>query len=196
MSTLAQGLFEIGAVKFGEFTLKSGEISPIYIDLRRVVAEPKLLKEIALAMSQQARTLTYDLLAPIPLAGLPLGLALSLMKDQALIYPRMEKKQHGTRQPIEGIYELGQTALLVDDVLSRATSKLEAIAVLEAEGLIVKDILVLIDREMGGAEALAERGYSLHAVYTLRQLLSDLRSSKLINVEQETIVLEWLEKVT
>jgi uridine monophosphate synthetase len=192
MTQLTNQLFNTGCIQFGAFTLKSGLTSPIYVDLRLLVSHPLLLREAARAMAEVAQGLTFDRFAAIPYAGLPIGVALALEMGRPLIYPRREVKAHGTRRTIEGAFEPGETALLVDDLITRGDSKLEAIAPLEAAGLTVRDVLVLIDREQGGAEDLARRGYRLHAVLTLTQILDALRESDRITPVQYAQVLAYL----
>jgi len=192
MTQLTNQLFNTGCIQFGAFTLKSGLTSPIYVDLRLLVSHPPLLREAARAMAEVARDLAFDRFAAIPYAGLPIGVALALEMERPLIYPRREVKAHGTRRAIEGTFEPGETALLVDDLITRGDSKLEAIAPLEAAGLTVHDVLVLIDREQGGAEYLARRGYRLHAVLRLTEILDILRQSALITPAQHNQVLAYL----
>ena len=189
---LATHLFDAGCVQFGTFTLKSGLTSPIYIDLRLLVSRPRLLRRVARALAEVARPLPFDRIAAIPYAGLPIGVALALEMDRPLIYPRREVKSHGTRRAIEGAFQAGERVLLVDDLITRGDSKLEAIAPLEEAGLVVRDVLVLIDREQGGATDLAERGYRLHALLPLSQLLEILRSSGRISLERYDEVMEYL----
>ncbi len=191
---LATCLFNAGCIQFGTFTLKSGLTSPIYVDLRLLVSHPPLLREVACAMAQVARRLAFDRIAAIPYAGLPIGVALALELDQPLIYPRREIKAHGTRRAIEGAFEPGETVLLVDDLITRGDSKLEAIALLEEAGLTVRDVLVLIDREQSGAEDLARRGYWLHAVLRLTEILDMLRGSASITPAQHAKVLAYLRR--
>jgi uridine monophosphate synthetase len=191
---LATALYDHGCVKFGTFTLKSGLTSPIYIDLRLLVSHPRLLKQVGGTLARAAGDLTFDRIAAIPYAALPIGVAMALEMDRAMIYPRREVKEHGTRRPIEGAFEAGETALLVDDLITRGHSKLEAIETLEAADLVVRDVLVLIDREQGGARDLAERGYRLHAALKLTGLLAALRDSGRIAPEQCADVLTYLEQ--
>jgi len=148
---IAAALFDIGCVKFGSFKLKSGLISPIYIDLRLLVTHPRVLRAVGAAMAAMARLhdLQFDRLAALPYAGLPIGVAVSLELERPLIYPRKEAKDYGTAKLIEGAYVAGETALMVDDLITRGTAKIEALKPLLDEGLVVRDILVLVDREQG-----------------------------------------------
>jgi uridine monophosphate synthetase len=195
-SSLSTRLFEAGCIQFGTFTLKSGLTSPIYLDLRLLVSHPPLLREVARAMANTARELMFERIAAVPYAGLPIGVALALEMNWPLIYPRREVKEHGTRRAIEGYFQPGETALVVDDLITRGDSKLEAIAPLEAAGLTVRDVLVLIDREQGGAEDLVRRGYHLHAILRLNELLDNLRESACITPDQHAQVLRYLEPET
>lgn len=191
---LANALYDYGCVKFGTFTLKSGLTSPIYIDLRLLVSHPRLLKNVGTILAAQAESIPFDRIAAIPYAALPIGVAMALEMDRPMIYPRREVKQHGTRRAIEGAFEPGETALLVDDLITRGGSKLEAIESLEAADLVVEDVLVLIDREQGGAEDLAEQGYQLHAVLRLTDLLEALANSERITAEERAKVLTYLKQ--
>jgi len=196
VKALALALYDSGCVKFGTFELKSGITSPIYIDLRLLVSEPALLRSVAKALAQRAEELTFDRIAGIPYAALPIGVAMALELDRPMIYPRREVKQHGTQRAIEGAFEPGETALLVDDLITRGGSKLEAIETLQAAELAVRDVLVLIDREQGGAADLAQHGYHLHAVLTLTQLLAELAASGRISDAQRDEVLTYLARTS
>jgi uridine monophosphate synthetase len=191
---LAARLLEAGCIQFGQFTLKSGLQSPIYVDLRLLVSDPSLLRSVSCAMAARARELTFDRIAAIPYAGIPIGVGLALEMDRPLIYPRREVKAHGTRRAIEGSFKPGEIALVVDDLITRGDSKVEAIAPLETAGLIVEDVLVLIDREQGGPEDLARRGYRLHAVLRLTTLLGALRDQDCITPARHQEVLDYLAR--
>lgn len=202
--SLTMGLFEAGCVQFGRFKLKSGVISPIYLDLRLLVSDPAMLWQAAGALAEIIRglpglegqttrpPLTFDRIAAIPYAALPIGVALSLTMDRPMIYPRKEIKTYGTSRPIEGRFDPGEKILLLDDLITRGDSKLNAIAPLEQAGLVVEDILVIIDREQGGADVLAKHGYRLHSLLTLCEMLDILAHQKAITLEQHTEVLDYL----
>ena len=170
-SQLADGLLEAGCVKLGQFTLKSGLISPIYIDLRQLVSFPKLLKQVARAYLPILRGISFDRLAGLPYAALPIATAISIHGGWPLIYPRKEVKSYGTRAEIEGIYQIGERIVIIDDLATTGGSKFEAIEKLISEGLIVEDVVVLIDRQSGADKALTNAGYKLHSVTTLSKLL-------------------------
>jgi len=171
LSSLADGLLDAGCIKFGAFTLKSGLNSPIYIDLRRIISFPKLLEQIGAAYLPILQTLKFDRLAGLPYAAIPIATAVSLQGDYPMIYPRKEVKTYGTKAEIEGEFHAGETALVIDDLATTGGSKFEAIEKLTAVGLVVKDVVVLVDRQSGAKESLEQAGYSMHAVLTISQLL-------------------------
>lgn len=190
---LALALFDIGAVRFGNFKLHSGKQSPIYLDLRVLVSHPAALRQAAAAYREKLTGLQFDLLAATPLAGLPLGTAVSLAMDLPLIYPRKTVKKYGTGNQIEGHWQVGQTAVVLDDLITSGDSLLEMISSLKGAGLQVRDAIVLIDREQGGVQTLAEQGYRLHATLTLSHLLAILESHDHISAKKRANVLQALE---
>jgi len=180
----ADALLASGAVKFGAFRLKLHEtrpaapLSPIYVDLRVLQSFPDALDAAVAALRELiARdTLQYARFAGIPMAATPLTAVLSHVTRVPMITPRAAKS-HGAGGTIDGAFSPGETVLALDDVVSHAESKLEAIGVLEAAGLVVRDVAVLVDREQGGPEQLAAAGYTLHAAVRLGQLLEHWRAT-------------------
>jgi uridine monophosphate synthetase len=190
--SLADGLLEAGCVQFGEFTLKSGLLSPVYIDLRRLVGFPALLQQVGQAYLSLLRELEFDRLAALPYAALPIATAISLQGGWPLVYPRKEAKAYGTRAEIEGVFRAGEKVVVIDDLTTTGGSKFEAIDRLLAAGLQVEDIVVLIDRESGAAEALAQAGYRLHAVFSLSWLVGYWAASGKISAEQAETVRRFI----
>ena len=174
----ALGVIRIGAVKFGEFRLKLHEtqpnapLSPFYIDLRILRSFPETLETAVHLYGQLASTVRYDLLADVPTAATPAVAILSFISKVPMISPRLEAKTHGLTNRIDGVYREGQKVLLIDDLITTAESKLEAIGVLEAKGLQVSDVIVLVDRQQGGVDALTKRGYRCHAGLKVKDLFT------------------------
>jgi uridine monophosphate synthetase len=189
---LALTLADIGCVRCGDFTLRSGQRSPIYIDLRLLISHPSVLRHVTQAYAQLLRPLAFDRLAAIPYAALPIGTAVSLELGCPLIYPRKEVKGYGTQRAVEGEFQKGERVAVLDDLITTGASKLEAIAPLEELGLQVKDVVVLIDREQGGREDLEERGYRLHAVFGLGEMLDVLAQHGRISTAQRDEVKAFL----
>jgi uridine monophosphate synthetase len=196
-TALTLALADIGAVQFGEFTLASGKKSPIYVDLRLLASHPAVLRPVALAYADLLRGIlgNWELgvrLAAIPYAALPIGTAVALETGLPLIYPRKEAKEHGRARQIEGEFQPGDRAVVLDDLITTGGSKLAAIEPLAAAGLEVRDVVVLIDREQGGREDLAEAGYRLHAVLSLREMLDTLVAAGRISAGQRDEVATFL----
>lgn len=169
--SLADELLSAGCIKFGEFTLKSGLKSPIYIDLRRIITYPKLLEKIGQAYLPILKELKFDRIAGLPYAAIPIATAISLAGNYPMIYPRKEAKSYGTKADIEGEYHAGETVVIIDDLATTGGSKFEAIEKLTSAGLVVKDVVVLVDRQSGAKESLEQAGYSMHTVLMIGQLL-------------------------
>jgi uridine monophosphate synthetase len=196
LAQLAHTLVTTGCVRFGEFKLKSGVLSPIYMDLRRLVGYPAALRQVARAYANTLRNLSFDRLAGIPYAALPIGTAISLEMNRPLVYPRRETKEYGTKATVEGEFNVGETVVVVDDLTTTGGSKFEAIEKLEAAGLVVRDVVVLIDRMQGARETLAAAGYRLHTVVTLPALLDEWLQQGAISAAQHEAVTGFLQQTS
>jgi uridine monophosphate synthetase len=183
VAAVALHLQRIGAVRFGSFVLKDGSTSPFYVDLRVVIGHPDVLRSIAQAMLRKAASLEYDCLAGIPYAGLPLAVAMSLESGRRLVFPRKEVKAYGTQRQVEGVFTAGERALVIDDVITTGGAKIEAIAPLRAVGLVVQDILVVVDRQQSGAQTLAAAGLRLHSVLTIDAVFDALERARAIGAD-------------
>ena len=191
---LAQDLIDSQCVRFGSFILKSGITSPIYLDLRRLAAHPTVLRRVAQAYATILRSLSFDRLAGVPYAALPIVTAVALEMNRPFVYPRRETKDYGTQAVVEGEYHAGECVVVLDDLATTGDSKLEAIHKLESVGLRVRDIVVLIDRGQGAATTLAQAGYRLHAVVTLAELLEEWLRSNAITYTQYEAVKDFLAR--
>lgn len=176
---LSLELLDARAVKYGNFRLKlhdrnpEAPLSPVYIDLRLLRRFPELKQSAVDVYEELVRPLTFDLLADVPTAATPLVSSLSDRLGVGMITPRTDAKTHGTGAKVDGMLltDRGKTAVLVDDLVTGADSKLEALAILKEQGVRVEDVVVLIDREQGGKAQLAKEGYKLHSALTMNSML-------------------------
>lgn len=198
---LALSLFETGVIKFDfikGWRLKLHEtnpdapLSPFYIDLRKLQSYLDVKQKAVLVLADLIRKVNYDYIAGIPLAAVALASSLADKVGKPQITPRMDKKTHGEIRTIDGDYEKGKIVLVVDDLVTSADSKLEAIKVLEDCGLVVKDIVVVFDREQGGTEQLAKNGYTLHSALKIKPTLNFYTEVGKISSEQLEKVLNYL----
>jgi uridine monophosphate synthetase len=193
---LAQALIDAGCIRFGDFTLKSGLRSPLYLDLRLLASHPTVLRQAAAAYQGVLDGLVFDRLAAIPHAAMAIGTAIALASGKPMIYPRLDVKDYGRQRGVEGEFVSGQTAVVIDDLATTGGSKFEAVERLRQAGLRVADIVVLIDRQSGASEALAAQGLRLHAVFTLEQLLELWEQSGGIRPDQALEVRDFLARRT
>jgi uridine monophosphate synthetase len=195
---LAVDLFSIGALKFGNFTLRSGKKSPVYVDLRALASYPHVLTKIAEWLRSASIALDFQRVAGLPYAGIPLAVAMAVAGDPSryhtpALYSRKEAKEYGTKKLIEGDYNAGDRVLLLDDVITDGGAKIDLVKPYRDAGLTVTDVLVVIDREQGGAEKLKEVGLQLHSLATLRELTIGLQLAGKWSTEQLRTVTSYLD---
>lgn len=178
---LIHELYSLGAVRFGSFTLKSGVVSPIYVDLRLTISRPDLLIAIGEELFRAAGSSSFELLCGVPYTAIPFATAISIQHKIPMLLKRKERKEYGTKKMVEGIFQKGQTCLLVEDVVTSGASVDETALSLQEEGLSVKDAVVLVNRGQGAEKLLAEKQIRLHSVLTLSEILEELLAQKLID---------------
>lgn len=198
---LAQILWDLGAVQFGNFTVSESAVSsPVFVNPKVLISNPTALRvasklmqqEINLAQSlRRPKVHQFSLVAGVPVGGLLLASAYSLETNIPLIYARSRPEGTGKRG-IEGHYTKGDTVLIIDDLITRGSSILETAALLEENDLKVKDVIVLIDREHGAAERLRRHGYNLISILKLDVMLNLYMSKGLITEEQYRTCAEYL----
>lgn len=191
--SLIYSLYQIGAIQFGEFKLKSGLTSSLYINLRKIISYPDILRAIAEAMYQKTAHCQFDLICGVPYTALPIATCISLDHHIPMIMRRKEKKDYGTKQMIEGEFKINQQCLIIEDVVTSGASIIETANDLENAGIIVKDLVALIDREQGGKENLSKQ-YRLHTILTLPEILDTLLNSSIIKDNERLLIQEFLLK--
>ena len=196
---LAQTLFDLGGVQFGNFTVSESAVSsPVFVNPKVLISNPTALRvasklmqqEINLAQSlRRARVHPFAVVAGVPVGGLLLATAYSLETNIPLIYARIRPEGTGKRG-IEGRFNVGDTALIIDDLITRGSSILETAELLEENGL--KDVIVLVDREHGATERLRRRGFNLMSILKLDVMLNHYMSRGLISEETYHTSAEYL----
>ena len=165
---IARMLLDCGAVRFGRFTLASGQESDVYVDVKRAWTDPRRLTLLAEALA--ASVGPVDRLAGMELGAVPLVVATALRTGHPYVVVRKAAKEHGTRQRWEGDLAAGMRVLLIEDVATTGGSAAESIEVLRGAGAVVDRALVVVDREMGASARLASLGVGLSALTTLSEL--------------------------
>ncbi|XP_070535708.1 uridine 5'-monophosphate synthase-like [Ptychodera flava] len=169
-------LFQIQAVKFGSFTLKSGIQSPVYFDLRVIVSYPGLMNEVAeFLWDTVAKTdAEFQRICGVPYTALPLATLMSAKHNVPMLIRRKEAKDYGTKKMIEGSFENGEKCLVVEDVVTSGSSVMETVQSLAGVGINVTDAVVLLDRQQGGKQRLEQKGIKLHCVSGMSDILKIL----------------------
>lgn len=162
MTSVSEHLLRCGAVRFGRFTLTSGQPSDYYVDVKAATTDPAVLRAIAAEMAAIAdRDGPFDAVAGMELGAVPIATAVSLATDLPLLVVRKTERRHGTGKRIEGPDPEGQRVFVVEDVTTTGGSTVEAVEVLRQAGATVTHASVVVDREAGGSEALDAIGVRL-----------------------------------
>jgi orotate phosphoribosyltransferase len=190
---LCKILVKTGATKFGLFKLSSGKLSPYYIDLRMIPGDPKALQTVIEIYETMARSkigvTCFDRIAGVPTAGVPYASILAYTLSKPFLYVRRETKTHGGERRVEGQLFPGERVVLVDDLITTGKNTLQAAEAIRAEGGQVEDVIVLIDRQEGGAAALAQAQLKLCAFTTVTRIARRLHESAVIEDDQYKAIL-------
>lgn len=195
---LCRVLHKIGALKFGVFKLTSGRTSPYYIDLRIVPSFPDAFNRVCdvyvKLIKKELGEESFDRIAGIPTAGIPFASLMAYQLRKPFLYIRQRARLHGRERGVEGIIMPGDRVLLVDDLITTGGSLRKAARAIRAEGGIVKNALVLLDREEAGKQRLAEDNISLHYLLTASEAAKRLYEVGAIDDEQLKTILKQVKK--
>ncbi len=185
----AAAIYNAQLLKFGEFTLKSGVVSPFYLDFRKAQSHPSAFHAIIAAYGEMIQESDESLfLAGVPEAATPLAAATGFYLERALLQPRKVIKDHGTKSSVEGDFQPSDHVILIDDLITKGDSKLEAIKQIEEAGLVVEKFVVLVDREQGGMELIKNAGYTIEAAFTITELIEALlRQGSISQLQYDTV---------
>lgn len=167
-------MYDVGMIKFGEFTLKSGKQSYVYADIRTAISYPEIFVNLCDLIYSKMSGLNYDSICGVPYSALTFASGIAYAHKIPMLLKRKEAKGYGTKKILEGNYQSGDTCLIIEDVVTTGMSIGETTEVLEAEGIQIKDIVCFINRNQGGKEKLEARGYKLHSITDLYLVLDIL----------------------
>ncbi len=205
---MADLLWRLGSVQFGDFSLgRTVRNSPVYINPKLVISRPEELARVVQVMDEELRLAMalrnphvrrFDLIAGVPIGGLHIATALSLQMRVPLVYvrpaPPPDDSGSAPRVQIEGAYRPGQTALIVDDLAAGGGSLVDTATRLRRAGLMVRDAMVLVDRQQGASSRLERLGVRLHSALTLEVLLNHLQGEGRISHEDYRSAIEYLHR--
>jgi orotate phosphoribosyltransferase len=170
---LASALVEHAYLE-GDFLLRSGKRSRYYLDKYRFETRPELLRplgeRIAATVREHAGEATR--LAAPELGAVALATAASLESGLPFLIVRKEAKEYGTANRLEGPFEEGECVCLVEDVVTSGGALLESVVALREAGLVVNTAVCVVDREEGGADALARHAVRLRPLFRAGELLA------------------------
>ncbi|KAK4470951.1 hypothetical protein MN116_006457 [Schistosoma mekongi] len=181
---IALTFYDMGVVKFGKFQLKSGIISPIYVDLRILISSPKFMDEIAQSLISLLPTEGIDLICGVPYSALPIATCISVRMNIPMVMCRKEAKSYGTKQMIEGIWENEQNCAIIEDVVTSGSSVSSVAQLLRQSGISTEHAVIIIDREQGGPNYLRNQNMKVTSLFTLTELLNILHQENRITKEQ------------
>ncbi len=153
----------------GRFKLRSGKISSFYWDKYRFESRPELLEAI-LEKMQELLPASFDKFAAMELGGIPLATGLSLKTGKPCLYVRKKAKNYGTCNLVEGGFSKGEKVVVIEDVITTAGQVSSSIRQMRKLGLIVENVLCVIDRQQEGRENLTKIGCSLNCLFTMEEL--------------------------
>jgi len=194
---LALKLWHAGAVRANltdPFKLASGNFSPVYFNCRRVISNPAFMQFFTAATMQIVGNcgIGCQAVAGGETAGIPFAAYVAQALGRPMMYVRKAVKGHGIGSLVEGGDPTGKTVLLVEDLITDAGSKKHFIDALRAVGGEVRDVLVLFDRQQGGAETLAGIGIKLHSVTDLTAALNVARNYRLLSESELVSISAYL----
>ncbi|XP_076233770.1 rudimentary-like [Calliopsis andreniformis] len=192
---LAITLYDINAVKFGDFVTKVGLKTPVYFDLRVIVSYPKVMTRLAKALWKLKENYSEaSQLCGVPYTALPLATLISVNSNIPMLIKRKEAKAYGTKKIIEGQFKPGENCVIIEDVVTSGSSIIDTVQSLRNEGLKVSEALVVIDREQGGKKNIENHGIKMRSLYTVTKLMMYLLQANKITLKIVKEVTDYLLK--
>lgn len=184
-------LYDIGVLRFDTDSLHCPLASPYYIDLRHIISYPTIFKKITQLMAKKAADLSFDCICGVPYAALALSSTVAYELEKPLIMRRSQVKNYGTGKKIEGVFDKDAVCLVIEDVVTTASSLIETIKDLEKHHLKVPYSIILFDREQGGVPWMKEQGYELSVLFTITDFMTVLSQEGKITKDFADSILDW-----
>ena len=195
---MANILLKIDALKFGVFKLSTGKASPYYIDLRVIPSFPDVFREIcdfyAQTITDEIGLKTFERIAGIPIAGIPFASQIAYNLKKPFLFLRKGVRFSGRERRVEGILASGDKVLLIDDLLTTGSTLKKAADAVRAEGGVVTDALVFLDREEGGMKLLEKNGVKLHSLLRISEIANILYEIGAIDQESLKTIQKQIKK--
>lgn len=170
---LIEILIENKVFEQGHFVLASGKESDYYVNMKKAITNPVILKTIGEMITEAIENDDIDKIAGPALGAVPIATASSILSDIPLLMIRKEKKSYGTSKQIEGELNEGDNVIVVEDVTTTGGSLLKAIKVIEENGGIVKRAFVCVDREEGAIEKFKKEGIKLEPLISVSEFFNN-----------------------
>lgn len=176
-------------------TFKSGIVSPVYLDNRRLLTHPAAWRTVITALGGLIGSLDIEspVIAGVETAGIPHSAALAFSLALPTVFVRKQAKDHGLKQRVEGGEVAGRQVILVEDQVTTGGSSLSAVLALREAGAVVEHALSITSYGFAEAErAFAEAGVALHVLVTFDDLLPRLESAGLVDAAGVKTIRAWL----
>jgi len=195
---VANILFKIDTIKFGVFELSNGKASPYYIDLRVIPSFPDAFREICdyytEYITNHIGAKNFDRMAAVPLNGIIFASQVAYNFKKPFLYVRKDAPLRGRERRVEGLLSSGDKVLLIDDLVTTGLTLKKATEAVRAEGGVVTDAVVFLDREEGGNQQLEKNGITLHRLLTASEVAKTLYESGAIEQENLKTILKQVKK--
>ena len=195
---MANILLKLDAIKFGVFKLSSGKASPYYIDLRVIPSFPDAFREIcdfyAAYITKSVGTKNFDRIAGVPVTGIIFASQIAYNLKKPFLFVRKGVRLHGRERRVEGVLASGDRVLLIDDLITTGLSLKKTAEAVIAEGGVVTDAVVFLDREEGGKQRLEKNGIKLHSLLKISEIANALYEIGCIDRESLKTILKQIKK--
>ena len=183
-NSLCKEIIENGILEFGNFTLSDGNKSEYYFNSKKIYSNKKIFDYVVDTIVEKIKSNYFDnykFICGVPFGSLPLSTALSLKLNKPILFIRKQKKTYGNKSFIEGDFNIGDTVLLIEDIISTGNNIINTKNILINSGLIPVGFTVLLNKEIGGFEYIINKDFKGLYVYKLSSIILNLVNNNIID---------------